>query len=576
MNAMKQTGVSLYFQVAELIKGKIDSGEWPRGTRLPSEPELTEMFHVSRSTIRQAISVLAKDGLVIRKQGSGTYVTVPAYARERLVAMPSETVCRYIYEPILTDDMKYSFQNMIWLNVAHVLMLRKQEILNSEDSRKLLTVLTDLTDKHPSVVGTAPYMEDYHLNFEQYVISQLGLEVGGKLHTARSRNDLTPTLMRMNVRDVMEGLYPRLLELRRILLELAEGNLNLIITGYTHMQPAQPITLGHYFLAIGGALGRDFGRLMNAYRTLNRSPMGTCAFAGTAFPIDRDYTARLLGFDGLIENSLDAVASRDYLLELTANFSTLGSTLCRFAEDLYLWTTDEFRYLEFDDSISCCSSIMPQKKNPLSIEHIKSKTSHLTSTYLDLCMCLKGTPYGHCRDLFECMPPFWDAAWQIQGVLDLLIEALKSMTINAQRMLDRAEENYSTISDLVDALVLTEGIPFRVAHKIVGTTVRNCIGQGLHPKDIRIEMLNDVGQQQISRTFHMTQGELDHILTAEYSVANKKSAGSPAHASCLQMHKALSLQLSADESARLERSNQLQLAKWQVQQELSKLLSRPG
>ena len=572
MNAMKQTGVSLYYQVAENIKKKIDSGEWPRGSRLPSEPELTALFRVSRSTIRQAISVLVKDGLLIRKQGSGTYVTVPAYARERLVAMPSETVCRYIYEPILADDVKYSFQNMIWLNIAHVLMMYKQEILNGDDARKLLTALKELSGRSPEVVGTVPYLEDYYLNFEQYIISQLGLEVGGKLHTARSRNDLVPTLMRMNVRDAAELIYPRVLELRHVLLELAEANLDLIVTGYTHLQPAQPITLGHYFLAVAEALSRDFTRLLSAYHTLNRSPLGGCAFAGTAFPIDRDYTARLLGFEGLIQNSLDAVSARDYLLELSSDFSTLGSTLCRFAEDLYLWSTDEFGYLEFSDSVSCCSSIMPQKKNPLSIEHVKSKTAHLTSTYLDICMCLKGTPYGHCRDLFECMPPFWDAVWQLQGILDLLTETLKTMTINQQRMLERAEENYSTLSDLVDALVQTEDIPFRVAHKIVGATVRNCIAQGLHPKDIRVEMLNEVAQQQISQHFRISQSELEHILSAEYAVSNKKSSGSPSHSSCLQMLKSMTAALDGDEASFFALTNHLQMAKWLVQQELSKLL----
>ena len=170
------------------------------------------------------------------------------------------------------------------------------------------------------------------------------------------------------------------------------------------------------------------------------------------------------------------------------------------------------------------------------------------------------------------MPPFWDAAEQLQAVLDLLIEALNCVTIKAERMLERAEENYSTISDLVDALVLTEGVPFRIAHKIVGTTVRSCIEQGLHPKDIRIEMLNAAGQQQLSRGFRMSQSELDHILTAEYSVANRKSAGSPARDSCVQMHEALSRQLSADEAAQQERSDHLEAARQLLRQEAGRLL----
>lgn len=573
MNTIKQTGVSLYYQVAEKIKQNIDSGTWPRGSRLPSEPELSELFSVSRSTVRQAISTLVDEGLLLRKQGSGTYVTLPAYARERLTAMPSATVCRYIYQPLLSDDVKYSFQNMIWLNVAHVLMMHRQNIIDTADAQQLLTVLLELKDSSPDVIQTTPYCEDYYLNFEQYIISKLGLQVGGKLHTGRSRNDLVPTLIRMNVRDVLHEIYKGLLTLRRTLDRLSQENLEVVITGYTHMQPAQPITVGHYFQAISEALDRDFDRLLRAYQSLNLSPLGSCAFAGTAFPVDRDFTARLLGFDGLIENSLDAVASRDYLLELTADFSTLGSTLCRFAEDLYLWSTDEFGYVEFDDSVCCCSSIMPQKKNPLSIEHIKSKTSHLTSTYLDLCMCLKGTPFGHCRDLFECMPPFWNAAWQLKGILDLLNEVLCTMTIHQERMRQRAEENYSTLSDLVDVLVQNEHVPFRIAHKIVSATVRNCVSQGLHPKDIRVEMLNQVArQQQISRPFHITQEELEHILSAEYSIASKRSAGSPSLESCLQMQQRLAERLKDHEMQTTQLMQQLEEARLRVRQELSQVI----
>lgn len=573
MNTIKQTGVSLYYQVAENIKKNIDNGTWPRGSRLPSEPELSELFSVSRSTVRQAISTLVEEGLLLRKQGSGTYVTLPAYARERLTAMPSPTVCQYIYQPLLADDVKYSFQNMIWLNVAHVLMMHRQNMIGVEDARALLGVLLELKDSSPDVIQTTPYCEDYYLNFEQYIISKLGLQIGGKLHTGRSRNDLVPTLMRMNVRDLLKEIYDALLKLRRTLDHRAQENLEVVITGYTHLQPAQPITLGHYFQAIAEALDRDFDRLLHAYHSLNRSPLGSCAFAGTAFPVDRDFTASLLGFDGLIENSLDAVAARDYLLELTADFSTLGSTLCRFSEDLYLWSTDEFGYLEFDDSICCCSSIMPQKKNPLSIEHIKSKTAHLTSTYLDLCICLKGTPYGHCRDLFECMPPFWNAAWQLKGILELLDEALRTMTIDRERMRQRAEENYSTLSDLVDVLVQHENVPFRIAHKIVSATVRNCVSQGLRPEDLRVEMLDEVARQhQITQPFHISQEELEHILSAEYSIASKRSSGSPSLDSCNTMQEHLRARLRGYEEKISLLSQQLEDAKAQVRQELSQIL----
>ena len=182
---------------------------------------------------------------------------------------------------------------------------------------------------------------------------------------ARSRNDMIPTVVRMSVRDRLLVIYDRLLALIRRLLVLAEENQDRVITGYTHWQPSQPTTLGHYFLAIASALERDFERLLHAYKTLNRSPLGACAFAGTSHPIDREYTARLLGFDEVMENTLDAVASRDYLLEIAGHFATMGSTISRFVQDLYLWSTVEFGYVRFSDATSCCSSTVSKSSGLL-------------------------------------------------------------------------------------------------------------------------------------------------------------------------------------------------------------------
>lgn len=557
-NSLNQKGISLYYQIETYIRTKIESGEWSPGEKLPTETELCQYFGVSRTTIRQAVNSMVGSGLLVRRQGSGTYVTQPAYARNRLSTQPSDSVCRYIYMPILQEDMARSYQNLLLTHISHILMLWEQSLISREDGKKLLDFILPLRDMHPQVIGSNPLNEDYCLNFEQYLISNLGIDLAGKIYIARSRNDMTPTVIRMSIRDSLLIIYDCLLSLVRRILTLAEENQEYIITGYTHSMPAQPITLDHYFLAIAEALTRDLDRLLFAYGTLNLSPLGACAMAGTSFPINREYTAQLLGFDGIVTNTLDAVATRDYLLELSADFSTLGSTLARFTQDLYLWSTAEFDYVSFSDSFSCCSSIMPQKKNPLSIEHIKSKSSHLTSAYLDIIMCLKGTGYEHCRDLFECMPPFWNAVEQLTGILELTLGTLRDITFHYERMEQMADTNDSTLTDIADFLVQKDHISFRSAHNVIASAVRekgkSAVGH------ITLNQLNSISKEHLGHPTSLTEKEWVSLQSARSSIRHKKSEGSPAQNHCRKM--LLSLRMAADRSSEQinKITNSLQLA----------------
>lgn len=570
-NSLNQKGVSLYYQIETYIRTKIESGEWPSGFKLPTETELCQFFGVSRTTIRQAVNSMVEGGLLVRRQGSGTYVTQPAYSRNRLSTQPSDSVCRYIYMPILQDDMEHSYQNLLLTHISHILMLCEQSLMSKEEGKKLLDFILPLRDMHPQIIGSNPLNEDYFLNFEQYLVSNLGHELPGKMYMARSRNDMTPTVIRMSIRDCLLTIYDKLLSLIRRLLSLAEENQGYIITGYTHCMPAQPITLDHYFLAIAEALIRDLERMLYAYGNLNKSPLGACAMAGTSFPINREYTAQLLGFDGIVTNTLDAVATRDYLLELSADFSTLGSTLSRFTQELYLWSTVEVNYISFSDSFSCCSSIMPQKKNPLSIEHIKSKSSHLTSAYLDIVMCLKGTCYGHCRDLFECMPPFWNAVEQLTGMLELTLGTLKDITFHYDRMEQIANMNDSVLTDIADFLVQKDNISFRSAHNILASAVRER-DKSSH-EQITLKQLNNISQHQLGHRTSLTEEELNILQSARSSVQHKKSEGSPAQSHCRKM--LLSLRMSADRSSEqiTKIKNSLQLAEQFRNEQIEALLS---
>ncbi len=567
--SFKEKGVSLYYHVEKYIRQKIESREWAPGTKLPPESELADFFNVSRTTIRQAVDGMVEAGILIRKQGSGTYVTQQPYARSRLEIQPSDAVCKYIYGPIIQDDMSRSYQDLLKANIAHVLMLCRQHIISQDDSVQLTRFLLSLQDKHPQNIGVNPVNEDYHLSLEQYIISKLGYDLGGKISVARSRNDATPAVIRMGIRSAILTISNRLSELISRILELAQENTDRIITGYTHCQPSQPTTLGHYFLAIAEALLRDFDRLLSAYPRLNISPIGACAMCGTSHPIDRNYIAHLLGFDGIVTNTLDAVAARDYLMEYAAVFSTLGSTLSRMAQDLYLWSTVEFGYVSFSDSTCCGSSHMPQKRNALSVEHIRSKTAHLCSSYLDIVMAMKGTTYSHSRDLFECMPPFWNSAETLTGILELYLDLFHDITFHYDRMEQLAQKHYTFATDLADLLVKREDISFRQAHNIVAAVVK---AKDDNASEISLNELEQPFFQSIGRHLSIQADELSEICSIRHCINSKTCDGSPAPLSCQKMLSLCRSQLGRDTDALSMIEGQLQQADKFFQKQLDNLL----
>lgn len=456
--------------------------------------------------------------------------------RERLKADPSEAMCKYIFAPAIEEENRRSFYNMADINMAHVLMLKKQHILDEDAAKVLLKALYQMAQDGPSCMEVHPEFEDYYFNVEQYMIAKVGKEIGGKLHTARSRNDLGSTLMRMNARDQLIRLIGMTITLRDSILRLAERYRDQVVTGYTHMQPAQPISLAYYLTAVSQALGRDIDRLKDAYQRMNESTLGACAFAGTSFPVDRQFTAEQLGFRGPMRNSMDAVASKDYLLEICGAFTILGSNLNRFATDLYFWSTDEFRYIEVDDSLAVCSSIMPQKKNPISIEHVKAKTSHLLAAFVSITTVLKGIPYCHNRDGgAESSHLFWDACSQMEAILAVLNETVVTIKVKCDKMKERANSNYSTVTELADELVKSEHLPFRTAHEIVAKIVRDCLDQGLTSMDITTEMLDSAAMRLTGKTFHWPQEKIRRVLDAEHSVRSRISYGAPSPQECAGM-----------------------------------------
>lgn len=469
--------------------------------------------------------------------------------RERFKAKPDAVMCKYLFGPTIQGDCQRSFYNMGRMNLAHALMLRRQGIIPEEDAKTIIKALVDLLRQGPACFTVDPEMEDYYMNTENYLISQIGVEVAGKLHTARSRNDLHSTVARMNVRDTVLSLTEKLLNLREKLLELAEEHKETVVTGYTHMQPAQPITLGHYFTAIAEALERDCQRITSAYSRMDLSTLGGCAFAGTSFPVDRYYTAELMGFGGIVVNTMDAIAARDYLMELSAAYAILGSNLNRFAIDLYYWATDEFHYVEVADSLAASSSIMPQKKNPVTLEHTKAKSAHLLADFTSIVGCMKGIPYGHNREVAgETLHGYFDAVGELDAMLELMTRTLELLVVRKEHLKERADKNFCTVTELADEIVKREGFSFRVAHQIVGNIVMQLVEKDGCTKDITAEQLDAAAAAFAGRPLGWDQAHIDRVLDSAYSVENKRSCGAPSPVECEKMIRTLSKGLERDKA----------------------------
>lgn len=360
----------------------------------------------------------------------------------------------------------------IWGSLGHALMLGACGILRRDDLVPILTHLKRALEE--SEKGQFPLrreLEDVHMNVETYLIEAAGPEFGGKLHTARSRNDQGVTDTRMYLRerilDVQEALAP----LENALLAIAEQHLTTVMPGYTHTQQAQPVSLAFWATGHASAFARDQRRLASAYQTVNQCPLGACAFAGTSFPTDRLLTAELLGFDGLVEHALDAVSTRDFALETVSAFAILATNLSKLAEEVVWWSTYEFGLVEVDDAYATGSSIMPQKKNPCVAELTRGKAGHFFGALVELLTTFKGLPMGYNRDFQEDKAALWSAVDEMLLVLPGMAETVGTLKFNTARMAEIADANFTAATELANYLVREHGFPFRRAHEVVGHVV---------------------------------------------------------------------------------------------------------
>lgn len=412
-------------------------------------------------------------------------------------------------------DQKLAFQDITG-SLAHVKMLAKTGILTTEEAQKIISGLETLNQK--LIAGQLTFTienEDIHLNIEKYLHEEIG-SVAGKLHTGRSRNDQVATDMHLYLKEVVKEVIETLHMLRQTIVTKAEEHVETIMPGYTHLQHAQPISFAHHLMAYYGMFTRDQERFSESVKRIDISPLGCAALAGTTFPIDRTYSAELLGFSAIYENSLDGVSDRDFILEFLSNSSLLMMHLSRFCEEIILWCSHEFQFIELTDTFSTGSSIMPQKKNPDMAELIRGKSGRVYGNLFSLLTVLKGLPLAYNKDLQEDKEGMFDTSHTILTSLKIMAGMIETMTVNTQIMAESTEKDFSNATELADYLA-NKGLPFRQAHEIVGKLVLSCTKQGIYLQDIP---LNEY--QAISP---LIEEDIYHTLTSRTAIERRHSFG---------------------------------------------------
>jgi len=423
----------------------------------------------------------------------------------------------YNFNASISFDKKLYMQD-IKGSIAHVSMLARQGILTAEEKDQIAAGLNGiLDDVEIGRLQISDQYEDIHSFVEATLIGRIG-DAGKKLHTGRSRNDQVALDMKLYVREEVLYMKSQVKELLSVLLAIMEDHTETIMPGFTHLQKAQPITLAHHMGAYFEMFKRDLCRLADIHKRMNTCPLGSGALAGTTYPLDRNYTAELLGFDGPTLNSMDGVSDRDYLIELMAALSTAMMHLSRFSEEVIIWNSNEYQFVEIDDAYSTGSSIMPQKKNPDIAELVRGKTGRVYGALMSILTTMKGIPLAYNKDMQEDKELIFDAIDTVKGCLALFTGMLRTMKFNRAAMEQSAKGGFTNATDAADYLV-NHGVPFRDAHSIVGQLVLYCIDKDKSLEDMTIEEY-----QAISPVF---AEDIYEAISMETCVNKRTTIGAP-------------------------------------------------
>ncbi|MBP8322394.1 argininosuccinate lyase [Pseudomonas aeruginosa] len=494
----------------------------------------------------------------------------------RLQQATAQEVCDHIYLPRLNREFSSGFDYLSDINQAHLLMLARAGLMPRASAIGLAQALQQMERDGPAAVPLDPQREDAYFNYEAHLMRLAGADAGGRLHVARSRNDILATHDRLRARDAGLDVLDALNNVREVAISRAQQYADVVMPGYTHLQSAQPITYGHYLIAAADAIARDAARIEQALAHIDACPLGAGALAGTTFPIRREDTARLLGFGHCVANSLDAVASRDFAWELMSAMTIASLTWGRIAQDFYVWATPEFGLIHFPDRVAGTSSIMPQKKNPVVVEYLKGKTSHLIALFTASMTAVKGTHFTHSGDgNRESMRSFWESADECIRCLALFRLVLDAAEPVEHTMLRKARTDFSTATDLADALVRESGLSFREAHHAVGAVVRQALDADLAADEITAAMVNAAASQQTGRDIRLDAASVRRCLDPLASVQARSAHGGPAPVLSSQRIAELRGALEAARTQAAARRASLAAARATLKQELAALASAP-
>ena len=444
-------------------------------------------------------------------------------------SFPSLTYLKMVLQPAYDEAKQNFLQNMLHIHTAHLIMLEEQGLVTNGEANKIIQSIAAIEVTQLQAGTYNPKFEDLFFQVEHEMIQHAG-DIAGNLHIARSRNDMGIAIYRMTLREKIVALINNAIHLRESLIELAEEHKETIMIGYTHTQQAQPTTLAHYLVAMIDLLSRDIKRLQAAYQTVNKSSMGAAALTTSGFPICRYRMQELLGFDSLIDNAWDAVSGADYIMETAAAVQLAALNLGRSAQDLLLWGTQEFGAFKLAAPYVQVSSIMPQKRNPVSIEHIRALLSSVSGDAQTVLTMVHNTPFGDIVDTEDDMQPYiWKAIDRLKGIYTLLSSVLLTMEVDKDLLLKRAEESFANVTELADTIVREEGLSFRQAHHIVSKTVTKLAEEGKEQlSDLTLALLNEQAEKVIGKRLTLTEQLFKQSLNPKHFVSVRTLPGGPA------------------------------------------------
>lgn len=442
-------------------------------------------------------------------------------------SFPGKTYTEVVLEPAYDEAKIHLLKPMMAINKAHLIMLTEQQLISQKESKQIAKAINSLDLQAIRTSHYTGQAEDLFFEIENELLNKAG-DIAGNLHIARSRNDMCITMFRLALREKLQIALSSILFLKEQLLQFAKIHVDTLMIGYTHTQQAQPTTLAHYIMAVVDSLTRDIERFKLAYKHCNASPMGAAAFTTTGFNINREKMKNLLGFDSIVENSYDAIAGADYIAEAMTSTQIIAINLGRFVQDLLLWSTQEYGVLRVADPYVQISSIMPQKRNPVSLEHIRSLLSSCVGNTNTVLTMLHNTPFGDIVDTEDDMQPY---AWKSLSLLDKLCRLLgcviATVEINKDTLRKRAAASFATITELADTIVRTDHLSFRTAHIIASSIVKDALFYNISPQEITLKLVNKNALAVIGKELKLNEATLRQSLDPDYFVNIRTLKGGP-------------------------------------------------